>query len=270
MRRLALLLALVALLAPGLAHAQTSAADEFRLGLEAFEGERWGEALARFRSALEIDPRDAVRFNIALCLEQLGRHREAAEEFERAAESEEVPEEARQQAAAQAEANRARLALVRASGWDGALLSVDDEPRCRLPCETAEDPGAHRISAHLDDRAWSEEVDLSEGERVLLSVVEPPARVIEVPAAAPVSEPGGSPAIGWLGGLGLALSAGATGATIGLGVHAQSLHDDYVMRPTLDAAREGSAFRDATNVALGLAVTGAVLFVIDLFVGTGG
>ena len=170
---------LLALLASTRASAQApSAAEEFQRGLEAFEQDRIEAALAHFRSALELDPRDAVRFNIALCLEQLGQHREAAEEYERAASSDEVPEEARRLAAAQAEVNRARLAELRATGWPGARLSVDGHARCTLPCATREDPGAHEIAATLDGRTWSDSVQLRAGERVILSVVEPPARVV--------------------------------------------------------------------------------------------
>ena len=86
MIRTLLVACLLALLASTRASAQApSAAEEFQRGLEAFEQDRIEAALAHFRSALELDPRDAVRFNIALCLEQLGQYRDAAEEYERAA-----------------------------------------------------------------------------------------------------------------------------------------------------------------------------------------
>ncbi|MEQ9074361.1 MAG: hypothetical protein RLP09_10945 [Sandaracinaceae bacterium] len=269
MIRTLLVACLLALLASTRASAQApSAAEEFQRGLEAFEQDRIEAALAHFRSALELDPRDAVRFNIALCLEQLGQHREAAEEYERAASSDEVPEEARRLAAAQAEVNRARLAELRATGWPGARLSVDGRARCTLPCATREDPGAHEIAATLDGRTWSDSVQLRAGERVILSVVEPPARVVAAPAE-PVVESGWTPAIGWLGGLGISLGLAGTGATIGLGWHAERLHAQYVLAPSLDGAREGSAFRDATNVSLSIAIAGAALFLVDLIVGTG-
>ena len=97
---------LLSLLLAAQAHAQTPDEVAERAFAEA-DDER---ALALFRRAFELAPHDAVRFNIAVCLERLGRPAEAISEYEAAARSAQLDEATRARARDQADAVRARVA----------------------------------------------------------------------------------------------------------------------------------------------------------------
>jgi tetratricopeptide (TPR) repeat protein len=62
----------------------------FEAGRAAFAESRYEDALAAFERALELAPHDAVRFNIAVSLEHLGRIDEALEHYRIAAGSDEL------------------------------------------------------------------------------------------------------------------------------------------------------------------------------------
>ncbi len=59
----------------------------------AFAAKDFGKALELFRLAFEKAPRDAVRFNIAVCLAELGRYEEAQAEYRLAAVSSTLTED---------------------------------------------------------------------------------------------------------------------------------------------------------------------------------
>ncbi|UJR83373.1 hypothetical protein [Sandaracinus amylolyticus] len=112
---LALLVALVAM--PALAQddeaRRAEAREAFRSGEAAFIEEDDARALTLFRRAFELAPHDAVRFNIAVCLERLGRPEEALQEYEAAAISTQLDDTARARARAQADALQARIVASR-------------------------------------------------------------------------------------------------------------------------------------------------------------
>ncbi len=111
LRSVALIYALVisAALCPAAAAAQDAAASAFRSGEEHFERGRYEEALVFFEQAFELSPHAAVRFNIAVCLERLGRDRDALSEYEQAATSSNLSDAER--ARAQKEVLRMRKKL---------------------------------------------------------------------------------------------------------------------------------------------------------------
>ncbi|AKF04107.1 tetratricopeptide repeat protein [Sandaracinus amylolyticus] len=119
MRSLAAILALFVVLVamPALAQddeaTRAAAREAFRAGEAAFIEEDDARALTLFRRAFELAPHDAVRFNIAVCLERLGRPEEALQEYEAAAISTQLDEAARARARSQADALRARIVAAR-------------------------------------------------------------------------------------------------------------------------------------------------------------
>lgn len=84
------------------------AGEEFAAGEAAFEAGEVETALGHFQRAFELAPHDAVRFNLAICFEALGRDEEALREYEIVAASAEVDADTRERAAVLAAGIRAR------------------------------------------------------------------------------------------------------------------------------------------------------------------
>lgn len=70
---------------PSGGYANRSAAARNQDGIDHLLREHWEKAAADFRRALEADPNlAAAHFNLALALDQEGKHEEAAEHFKKA------------------------------------------------------------------------------------------------------------------------------------------------------------------------------------------
>src|SRR5215217_1764718 len=113
-RRVAIAFGLAIALAAGSGAAadEKSPADakkEFAAGEKAFDQSDFVAALDHFKKAYELAPRDAVHFNIGVCLEKLGRFKEATAEYESAAKSTELDAQKRERAASEASRVRGRL-----------------------------------------------------------------------------------------------------------------------------------------------------------------
>ena len=215
--RWCLVLSLLASMLPALARAQDGgssvgdAAASFREGGLAFEAGRYEEALGAFRRAYELAPHDRVRFNVAVCLEELGRFREAAVEYEAAAASHQLDEPTRERARAARDAARARLATVSLQSA-GAIVEVeiDGAVACATPCEVALDPGEHRVAYTDASGAHERRVRVESGGRLDLVLAEAPALALDVE---PAREDAGGIDLGPLGISGIVLFAiGAGGA----------------------------------------------------------
>src|SRR5262245_9012185 len=106
------------------AHAQedprVAARAAFAAGETAFAETDYVLALGRFREAFELQHHDGVRFNIAVCLERLGRFREAALEYDLAARSDAVEPGVRERARQMAQRARSRLGTLAIDGEIGA------------------------------------------------------------------------------------------------------------------------------------------------------
>lgn len=62
--------------------ARARAGAHYQRGLSFVDREQWAEALREFEEAMAIDPHQATLFNLAHCLNLLGRHVEAARAFQ--------------------------------------------------------------------------------------------------------------------------------------------------------------------------------------------
>ncbi len=266
------ILALLAMLfVPLAASAQGApAAEAFEAGRRAFAEDDYELALSHFRRAFELMPHDNVRFNIAVCLERLGRFREARDEYARAAASTQLDEAARERARTMAERVRARLGTLRVGGRpEGAPVEVAGVS-CQLPCEVELDPGAHEIVV----RGTSEvrrTAELVRGETTAIEIDATVASSVEastpVEAPAPSITVGHSPGV--LLGIGAVVGALGLGAAIGLGVYTEDLAARYYDDATPPAELpqiydDGNLARDLTNAAIGVAALGGLLMAIDL------
>jgi hypothetical protein len=247
------------------------AREAFTQGEKAFSDGDYAGALTAFQHAFAAVPHDAVRFNIAVCLERLGRYREALEQYEAAAKSDMLDDKDRDRARRSADTTRAELGtLVAESGSPGTRVTVDDTLTCTVPCRMPLDPGPHRVALG-DAPAITLEVERGR-DQVLLppraapEKKAPPPPVRKKKPAPPPPPPARHVSRGpsWLtwAGAGLAVAGGASTAYFGL--RTQSLHDDYVRDPTQQRYDDGRRSKLITNVSIGVAAVGAVMVAIDL------
>lgn len=263
---------------------RAQAKEAFETGREAFAEDDYEAALQHFGRAFELRPHDAIRFNIGICLERLGRFREAMQQYERAADSEELDGEARERARKLAERVRGRLGTLRVEGSPaGALVVVDGEELCRLPCAVSVDPGDHDLVLRDDGGVVSRRgAHVSRGGSTTVRFdggtdSEQGAKAEEQsPAPATMSDAdrsreeltAPSRALAWTGGA-LAL-AGAAGA-LGFGLRTKALHDTNSTTPTTDNWKQGVRMRRLTNASIGVMALGATLVALDLLLsGEGG
>lgn len=244
--------------------AQTSAEEQasaaFERGQRAFEDDDYTGALTAFEEALRLAPSDVVRFNMALCLERLGRFRAALTEYETAAASPELGPETRADAERRAERVRTRIGTLVFPGPAGARVEIAGVEGCTAPCRIIVDPGTHEVR-RTDGEGRVLSVAVNRGEEKTVEL-EPPVR----------TPPGGrtSPGrglrlglVGWIGG-GVAIVGTIT--TIALGIRVGALKEDYDANPNRDDLEEGRATVVATNVALVFAILGAATVALDVFV----
>jgi hypothetical protein len=260
---------LLSLAAPITARAQPdleeSARIEFESGEAAFDASDYDLALRHFRRAHELVPRDGVLFNIGVCLERLGRNREAVEAYEQAAASAGLNDETRAQARDFAARARLRLGTIVVTGEPrGAAVLVDGAELCAIPCRIEVDFGPREVTVRAPDGTEaSERIDVPRGgiaEADLHALRRrDPSNAPTASSAAPESR--GLGALGFIG-IGLAVAGG--GAVLGFGLHTESLGDDYLRNPTADLRDEGLLMRGITNASIAVGGVGLLLFAIDL------
>jgi hypothetical protein len=232
---------------------RAKAATAFEAAKRAFEEEDYPQALQLFRAAVAAVPDDTVRFNIAVCLERLGRFREAALEYDAAAQSEKLGDDVRGRARIEAERVRTRLGTLVVDGLpSGAKVSVDGVDLCRLPCTIQVDPGQHEIVATAPGGSDRERasIDRATTTRVTISALPPPQRR-------------GLGMLTWVGAGGVVLGAAGT---VGFGLRARTLHDDYVEDPRVETRDKGVLARNLANVSLAVGVVGVVAIALDVAV----
>jgi hypothetical protein len=239
----------------------SSARSTFESAERAFALGSYLEALRLFRAAEGLAPHPATRFNIAVCLERLGRWREAIVEYRAVDASETLGEAARRDASARATKLEQRLSLVIFSAARGGVLLVDGEPRCRSSCRASVDPGRRALRVETPSGVRELTAELAPGERLSISAPAEPAAPARVPKSSKVRSRAPAPtAVGWLG-AGLA-GAGLAG-TVYFGLRTNSLGDEFDRTGSRDAYDDGRRARTFTNVSLSVAIVGAALFAAD-------
>jgi hypothetical protein len=254
MRSGALLVALV-VGASAFAADDPKARATFAAAERAFAQDDYPLALEQFRAAMALAPHDAVRFNIAVCLERLGRFRAALREYELAAQSVQLDGVARAKARDNASRVKARLGTLDVTDLDGEVY-LDDELLCRAPCQALVDPGTVTVELRRGEARAKATVAI-ERQAVRAVTVAVPVKAAAPAAAAKV----GVGPLTWIGAGVLAVGAGLFA---GFGLRAQSLHQQYLLGPTVALRNEGMLARDVANGSLGGVGLGAVVVVLDL------
>lgn len=269
-----------ALFAAAPAHADNDRARakaQFIAGQHAFEVKDYAGALEHFRQAFKLHRYDAVRFNIAVCLERLGKNREAVAQYLAASKSDELNAATRRRASEKAAQARKQLGTLSVDGTPkGADVLVDGEELCNLPCKVELDPGAHRVvvqDGRLSEqrKVWITKQNTRRVSIALGPATRTPAKVTG-PALAPVrhdehtptAPPSSSGGPGWLtwAGAGVMVLGGAGIAVFG--TKAKSDHDQWVATGAPAARSDGLRARDLANVSIGVAALGAIAIGIDL------
>ncbi|MEM9864173.1 MAG: tetratricopeptide repeat protein [Myxococcota bacterium] len=255
--------------------ATVDARRSFQQGERFFADGQFARALAGFRRAFELSPHDAVRFNIAVCYEELGRIQEAVAEYETAAESGQLDEPTRARARELAAGARSKLATLAFVGApEGALITLGSGRSCRLPCQLEVDPRGIRVQASHEGYATFERpIDPSVGQRMEVAIALERSPSLPVPSR-PESEPSAPPlqtpsterrgVTVWTP-IGASILAVGLSGVVGFGVRASSIHDDCdpfcASRSDADA---GQRAQNVTNAAIGVAAAGAVIVLVDL------
>jgi hypothetical protein len=259
---LLLLLAGSAAAAPS-AQERAAARAAFAAGETAFAQHDYELALQRFRRAFTLAPHDAVRFNVAMCLERLARFREATLEYEAAASSTDLRPHVRRRARELADKARVRLGTLFVHGQPvGAAVVVDGAHLGTLPCRLLVDARVHDVVVRSGAIEERRRVEVTRGGAVTVEITLPTSLPVLVAQRAEIAQrPAGPGLLTWVGG-GVAL-AGAGGA-IAFGLRARSLHDDFVATPTSGTRDDGVLMRNLANVSLAVAVAGAATALVDL------
>ncbi|MDQ3037675.1 MAG: tetratricopeptide repeat protein [Myxococcota bacterium] len=241
------------------------AADAFARGRSAFDEARYADALTLFRRAYELAPHDRVRFNIAVCLEELRRYREAAVEFDAVAASHQLDPLTKDRARAAADAARAQLATLAVVSGTGEVLElrIDGVEACATPCEVTTDPGAHVVS-YRDTRGTHERrVRVEAGGRLELALASLPAPGLADPTVPPPVS--GGVDVGPLGAIGIGLVVAGVGGAVGFGVRASDLYARYEREGCSGAlCEDGELSRDLANLSIAVLVSGVIAIAIDL------
>ncbi|MBX3125753.1 MAG: tetratricopeptide repeat protein [Polyangiaceae bacterium] len=266
--------ATTALAQPADAQARSLAKAQFAEGQRAFDRKDFDEALRHFRRAFELHRHDAVRFNIAVCFERLGRFREALEQYEAAAQSSELDAKQKQRATTKIDALRAELGTLEVDGSPmGAEVVVADEVLCTLPCKALVDPGeltvVVRRGSTMEERKVRVERQRTATVTVELKLDAPGATSSVQDAPIAVAPPEDAPPAvtrgpGWVTWMGAGLVVVGGVGVVAFGPKAQSEHDQFIKTGSEDARSSGERARDLTNVSIGVAVVGAALVAVDL------
>jgi len=249
-----------------------SARDSFESAEHAFAQSDYATALRLYQHAFELAPHDATRFNVALCLEHLGRFREAALEYDAAALSASLDEATHARARQLAVEARSKLGVLVVGGSPaGTRVLVDGEPLCALPCRVSVDPGQRRVNLENEPASSERTVTARANETATVrfetsgSMPIRASRVTSQPRARAPTESDASSPVGPLTWIGGATAIVAAAGIIVFGARAQDLHHEYYDETHAESARkEGAVMRDLCNVSIGLAVVGAALVVVDL------
>lgn len=248
--------------APDAEQVRSEAAAAFAAGSAAFDRGDFTTALAEFQRANRLVAHPKVRSNIALCLSELGRHREAIAEFETALAGAGLTADERELASTYLARSREALASLRVDADAPLVIDIDATEHCTTPCLIALDPGRHRVASVA--RGYVTELELGVGQSVRVAIPPggpPPPRIDAASVPAPTrAKPVRPGALTWVG-LGLAVAGGS--AIVGFGLTARDLHQRYLADPEVDTRRRGVTMRNLANAAIGIASTGALLLVID-------
>lgn len=248
--------------------ALAEAGREFQHGERAFELGDYPRALRHFQEAERLAPHPSVRFNIAVCLEKLGRLVEAKKAYTELLDAGELSASARQEAGERAARVSGELVTLTLSGRRGTQVLIDGTSRCQLPCQKQLDPGPHQVE--VLGRSQRFRVELAAGAKHELQIPHAPAPEARAkPAPSHEADSPSSPSrLGTLSIIGASTTLLGASAFTFYGLRTESLHEDYLRTPHEDLRERGLRARTTANIALGVALIGVALIAMDWLMGS--
>ncbi len=166
----------------------------FAEGVAHTQAQRWSEAAASFRAALELHAAAPIRYNLAAALVELHEYPEALQQLDAVLADESAPASITALARALLERIRGEAAMLTIAvegDRAGAVVALDAEPleESWLARELPVPPGAHTVTAIRDEQTVAEaEVTARAGEsaRVRLLITAPGGST--TPASVPLYE----------------------------------------------------------------------------------
>jgi hypothetical protein len=244
------------------------AKQEFEHGEHAFAAGDYARALRHFQNADRLATHVSARFNIAVCLEKLGRIREALELYRALSQSSEIDFKAKNEAEERAARAESALATLELQGPRGSEVSVDDRDRCLAPCTLTVNPGDHRVRFGVTRTPI--DVSVSSGEVLRVSAPATPVRAPRKEARRIPEEPPSSERFGPLSWIGAGAFVVGGGMFLYYGLRTDRLHEEYKSEPNPDTRDRGIRARTTANIALGIALVGAAVVVVDWATSSGG
>lgn len=253
------------------------AKSAFASGTAAFDRGEYAEALAAFQSARAANDHPFVSFNIALCLERLGKLLESRRELDKLLQNPALGGDLEKRVSAERTQVSAQLSRVTLDApSSGYSIEIDGAPT-EGDGELELDPGEHHLRISKGEQlVYDQSVKLDAGERLRLRVTdqeraidvvvvpeqrptEPPPKL--APPPPPVARRPLSPIV-FYGAASATVLLG--GLTLWSGLDVQSAYDDYqrdLPRLTQTQADQrvssGHARELRTNVLLGATVVSA-------------
>lgn len=231
---------------------EREAAALFRAGEAAYKSGDTAAAARAFEAAYALVPRGAALLNAGRSWRAAGDPARAADDLADALERDDLTDSDQQLARdALADLRRNAVATITVAEPLGARLARGEDRQRVVPTTVHLRPGTHTLLVQAaDGRAGHLSLTVEPGDARTVRLSLPP------PVAAPTAPP---PAArgpdGWLWAL-ATLTVTAAGTSVGLGLHARSLRDEFVAggRTDADARDQALRWRTWTNVAAGTAV----------------
>jgi Tfp pilus assembly protein PilF len=236
----------------------------FASATAAFDRGDYREALRWFETARSAGPHPIITFNVALCLNQLGKPTQAKRELRALLDDPGTPSELRQRASDELSRVVASLAHISLETQAKSSYTIElDGQKAESQGELEVDPGEHRLRVSTPSTTvFEQNVKLAPGERLRLRVTEQ-ARAIDVvvvpqreraPAIARSKAPL-PPAVFYAA---ASASAVLAGVTLWSGLDVNSAYDDYkhdlpnlTQREADERVDDGHARERRTNILLG-------------------
>lgn len=244
---------------PGAAADDTAQAREwYSAGVDLYNREEFGPALDAFQRAFALVPRPQLHFNMARCLSRLGRHEEAVAQFQQAIDSDELSDEERTRARAELLVEMRQLGTLEVEAPGSVTI---DDTECPMPCTRVLAPGTYEVAFGDDTQTVTVRAEQTSRAQFEARVEEPRIEVTPPTQRGPYR-----PGVGTVVGVSL-LAAGAAG-TIGFGLRTRSLEDDFDRTPTDAIADDGEQSKLLTNLSIGVAIVGALIWITEIIVGS--
>jgi len=266
-----------------MAEQSAAASDRYRAGTEAFQAQRYDEALARFRESYALVASPNSHLMVARALSKLGKNAEAYTELaatireaESAAQKSDKYRKTLESARAEQSELGSRVGVVVVTVQADVTVGGRPLPAGALGGTVIVDPGKTEVVLRLPNGAEERrQIDVLPGKETRVDMATP-ARVSAAPAA-----PGAAPARTGIDPLALAAVAGGVGvlgfATFAVfGVLDQGEFSDLQRRcpgnvcPASAApdAETGRTYQTLANVGLGVGIVGAASGLVLLLTGT--